>query len=196
MGGLVHAGAVDAVRPLLRHNEERAAGRAVADAHAREDLEGRNDGHREAPAVGGLVVHLHLEHPREVDPPAPGAVLQGNAPGRRLLTWPWLVTPGEESHDIFLDRGSWTAMAPRLVLFNKLGSRLTRRSPQSRVTPLDIDYCGLAYYDGIIQPYVPTCVHTICTHMRPHSRNTSNLVNERCRALGIHIANWSQVGMA
>ena len=66
MGGLVHAGAVDAVRPLLRHNEERAAGRAVADAHAREELEGRDDGHREAPGL------LHLQHPREVDPPAPG----------------------------------------------------------------------------------------------------------------------------
>ena len=54
MGGPAQAGAVDVARPLLRDDEERAAGPAATDAHAREELEGRDGGHREAPAVGGL----------------------------------------------------------------------------------------------------------------------------------------------
>ena len=44
VGGLAQAGAVDVARPVLRDDEERAAGPAAADAHAREELEGRDGG--------------------------------------------------------------------------------------------------------------------------------------------------------
>merc|ERR1719378_1262275 len=61
VGQLVHVAAQDVLGVLVDvklvralAEDGRAAGRAAADAHAREELEGRDDGHREAPAADGL----------------------------------------------------------------------------------------------------------------------------------------------
>merc|ERR1719387_2713689 len=45
--------------------DSRAAGRAAADAHAREKLKGRDDRHREAPAADGLAAQPRAEEARE-----------------------------------------------------------------------------------------------------------------------------------
>merc|ERR1719321_2094087 len=61
VGQLVHVTAQDVLGVLVDvglvgslAEDGRAAGRAAADAHAREELEGRDDGHREAPAADSL----------------------------------------------------------------------------------------------------------------------------------------------
>merc|ERR1719352_1582603 len=72
VGQLVHVTAQDVLGVLVDvglvrglAEDGRAAGRAAADAHAREELEGRDDGHREAPTADGLATEPRPEEASE-----------------------------------------------------------------------------------------------------------------------------------
>merc|ERR1719337_825889 len=68
----VHVAAEDVLAVLVHVHfvaslaeDSRAAGRAAADAHAREKLKGRDDRHRKAPAADGLAAQPRAEEARE-----------------------------------------------------------------------------------------------------------------------------------
>merc|ERR1719502_579971 len=97
---LVHVGAEDVLGVLVDVHfvaslpeDGRAAGRAAADANAREKLKSRDDGHREAPSADGLAAQPRAEEASEGGVHKRDDAADGGRSARRNGSWKW---PGSE----------------------------------------------------------------------------------------------------